>query len=332
MGQARGLIDMSVETKGAPGTRRGRPAPAGVTRRRSGLERQNRLSALAFISPWLVGFAVFTAWPMIYSLYLSFTDYDNYNAPNWVGLANYEQMFQDPKVLTALSNTAFYTVIQVPLYVLVALALAVLLNKATKGVGFFRTAFYLPKMTPQVAIGVLFLLLFNGQNGLVNKFLAVFGIEGPAWTTDPAWQKPGLIIISLWTVGSSVVILLAALKNVPKELYESARVDGASPWRQFRSITLPMISSQIFFVFIVNTIAAFQLFAEAYTAFYGSTSGGSYTTDAVLFYVIYLFQQAFAEFHMGYASALAWLLFLVILVVTVIQMTVSKRFVYYEGE
>jgi multiple sugar transport system permease protein len=294
--------------------------------------RRDTRAALLFISPWIVGFLIFTAWPMIYSAYLSLTDYDNYNLPNFIGLENYQDMVADPKVALALKNTFYFAVVSVPLHIIVALALALLLNQAKNATGFFRTAFYLPKMTPAVAVGVLFMLLFNGQSGAINKFLAWFGISGPSWLVDPAWMKPGLILISLWTIGSTVVILLAALQSVPKELYESARVDGASVARQFRSITVPMISPQLFFVFIINSIAALQTFTEAYTAFFGGGQGDKYSVDAVLFYSIYLFEEAFKNFHMGYASALAWLLFVIIMIITAIQMYFSKRFVYYQGE
>ncbi|MFC5789290.1 carbohydrate ABC transporter permease, partial [Agromyces tardus] len=293
--------------------------------------RRNLFSALLFLSPWLIGFVVFTAWPMIYSAYLSLTDYDVINSPEFVGFANYAQMAADPKVLIALGNTVYFTALQVPLYVVVSLALALLLDRAGRASGFFRTLFFLPKMTPPVAVGVLFLLLFNGQNGLINSVLGWFGIDGPAWTTDPAWVKPGLVFMSLWTVGASVIILLAALRNVPTELYESAKLDGAGFWRQSFSITVPMISPALFFVIIVNTIAGLQTFDEAYTAFFGA-GNTTYSNDAALFYVIYLFQQAFEYLHMGYASALAWGLFLVIMIVTAVQLVVSRRLVYYEGD
>ncbi|WP_425455157.1 carbohydrate ABC transporter permease, partial [Agromyces tardus] len=315
------------------------PAPragsvAGRTDRAPGRRRaarRNLFSALLFLSPWLIGFVVFTAWPMIYSAYLSLTDYDVINSPEFVGFANYAQMAADPKVLIALGNTVYFTALQVPLYVVVSLALALLLDRAGRASGFFRTLFFLPKMTPPVAVGVLFLLLFNGQNGLINSVLGWFGIDGPAWTTDPAWVKPGLVFMSLWTVGASVIILLAALRNVPTELYESAKLDGAGFWRQSFSITVPMISPALFFVIIVNTIAGLQTFDEAYTAFFGA-GNTTYSNDAALFYVIYLFQQAFEYLHMGYASALAWGLFLVIMIVTAVQLVVSRRLVYYEGD
>jgi multiple sugar transport system permease protein len=314
----------SVATAAATGS--ASPSPG---RRRRGGARENR-AALLFLSPWLIGFAVFTAWPLIYSGYLSLTDYDVINSPTFVGFDNYRELFADPKVSLALANTLFFTAVQVPLYVAVSLVLALLLARAGRASGFFRTVFFLPKMTPPVAVGILFLLLFNGQSGLINSGLGVVGIDGPSWTTDPAWVKPGLVIMSLWTIGSSVLILLAALRGVPEELYESARLDGAGAWRQFFSITLPMISPAVFFIVVVNTIAGLQTFDEAYTAFFGA-GNTTYGNDVALFYVIYLFQQAFQFLNMGYASAMAWLLFLIIMIVTAIQASVSRRLVHYEG-
>ncbi|GAB2931837.1 sugar ABC transporter permease [Nonomuraea fastidiosa] len=287
-------------------------------------------AALLFISPWIVGFLVFTAWPVINSAYLSLTDYDVINDPNYVGFDNYVQLFEDPKVGLALWNTFVFSVLSVPTHLVVALGLALLLNSASKATGFFRTAFFLPKMTPPVAIGILLLLLFNGQNGLINAFLGLFGIDGPAWTTDPDWVKPGLVLMNLWTVGSSVVIILAALRGVPQELYDSALVDGAGWWKRLFRITVPMISPTLFFLFIVDTINALQSFTEAYTAFFGA-GNTTYSNDAALFYAIYLFQQAFEFLHMGYASALAWLLFIVIMAITAVQIVVTRRFVHYEG-
>jgi len=327
---------VSTTTGAAAG--RGQPTPVGESaevnrpqRRYRASRRRDTLAALAFISPWIVGFLLFTAWPVLYSAYLSLTDYDVINDPNFVGLDNYKELFADPKIALSLANTVFYTLIQVPLHVLVSLALALLLNRAMRAAGFFRTAFFLPKMTPPVAVGILFLLLFNGQSGLINTVLGWFGINGPAWTTDPHWVKPGLILMSLWTVGSSVIIFLAALRNVPLDMYDSGKVDGANWWQQTIHITTPMISGSIFFVVVVNTIAAFQTFSEAYTAFFGS-GNTTYSNDAALFYAIYLFQQAFQFLHMGYASAMAWLLFVIILIITLIQVRVSRRLVYLEGE
>lgn len=307
------------------------PSGAPAPRNRGRARRRNLLSALLFLSPWMIGFLVFTAWPMIYSAFLSLTDYDVINDPEFVGIQNYVDMASDDKLLLALGNTVFFALLQVPLYVIVSLVLALLLDRAGRASGFYRTIFFLPKMTPPVAVGVLFLLLFNGSNGMVNTALGWIGIDGPAWTTDPAWVKPGLVLMSLWTVGASIIILLAALRNVPKELYESAQLDGAGFWRQATAVTLPMISPALFFIIVVNTIAALQTFDEAYTAFFGA-GNSTYSNDAALFYVIYLFQQAFEFLNMGYASAMAWLLFLVIMVITAIQLVVSRRLVYYEGD
>jgi multiple sugar transport system permease protein len=287
-------------------------------------------AALLFISPWIIGFLIFTAWPVINSAYLSLTDYDVINDPSFVGLDNYVALFEDPKVGLALRNTLIYTVMSVPAQLVVSLGLALLLNSATRASGFFRTVFFLPKMTPPVAIGILLLMLFNGQSGLVNGFLGIFGIDGPAWTTDPDWVKPGLVLMSLWTVGASVVIILAALRGVPQDLYDAALVDGAGWWRRTMHITVPMISPTLFFLFIVDSINALQSFTEAYTAFFGA-GNTTYSNEAALFYVIYLFQQAFEFLHMGYASALAWVLFLVIMAITAVQILVTRRFVHYEG-
>jgi multiple sugar transport system permease protein len=276
--------------------------------------RQDLKWVLIFLAPWIIGFIVLTAGPMLWTLYLSFTDYNPIRAnTDFVGIDNYTRMFRDRHVFNSMANTIFYTVLHVPLSMGIALLLALMLNRiGGRSAGFFRTAFYVPNVTPAVAVGTLFLLLLNGNSGLVNQVLGSIGINGPSWLNDPTWVKPGIIIMSLWTVGNTVVIYFAALKNVPIELYEAARIDGASAWQQFRTVTVPMISGALFFTFIINTIASLQLFTEVY--------------------VIYLFQEAFRVFRMGYASALAWLLFAVILVITLIQIRVSRRFVYYEGE
>jgi len=294
------------------------------------MRRREAVAGLLFLSPWLIGFCVFTAWPLLYSGYLSLTQYDVINDARFVGLDNYAALAADPKVGVALGNTFLFTLMQVPLHVLVALGLALALERAGRATGFFRTVLLLPKLTPPVAVGVLFLLLFNGQSGLINAILGSLGIRGPAWTTDPAWVKPGLVLMSLLMVGASVVILLAALHGVPEELYESARVDGAGFWRRTFHVALPMISPALLFVTVVSTIGALQTFDEAYTAFFGA-GVDDYGNDAALFYVIYLFRQAFEFLHMGYASALAWVLFAIILVITAVQLLVSRRVVHYEG-
>jgi multiple sugar transport system permease protein len=299
---------------------------------RRGLRRQETRWAWVFLAPWVIGFVVFTGGPMVASLALSLTEYDVINPPRFVGLDNYRQLMADPDIARSLGNTVFYTVLHVPLAMAVSLGLALLLQRVGRAAGFFRTVFYLPVMTPAVAVGILFLFLLNGQKGIVNGLLGLVGIEGPNWTTDAAWVKPGIVLMSLWTLGSTTIIYLAALNNVPRELYEAARLDGASPWRQFRHVTVPMISGALFFTLIVNTIASLQLFTEVYTMFFGNRATQTASTDAALFYVVYLFQQAFQFLHMGYASAMAWLLFVLIVAITALQVRFGNRFVYYEGE
>jgi multiple sugar transport system permease protein len=300
--------------------------------RRATLQRAETLAGLAFISPWFIGFLIFTAGPMVASLVLSLTDYSILQAPSFIGLANYQQLITDPKVALSLSNSIYYAILNVPLSIIVALALAMILNRVGKAAGFFRTAFYLPSVTPSVAIGTLFLWLLNPRVGLVNRALALFGINGPGWTTDPNWIKPGIVLMTLWGVGGTVIILLAALRNVPNELYEASNIDGASGWTQFTKITVPMISSSLFFVLIVNMISSLQIFDQVYTMYFGLQAKTSpAASSAGLFYNIYLFRQAFEFLHMGFASAMAWLLFVIILILTVIQLRISRRWVYYEG-
>ncbi|MFG3601413.1 carbohydrate ABC transporter permease [Micromonospora chersina] len=307
--------------------------PVPGRRRRTPLARREARWAYVFLAPWIVGFLVFTAGPMVASLWLSFTEYDVINAPRWTGLDNYRQLVSDPQVARSLGNTVYYAALHVPLVMLISLGLALLLKRVGRWQGFFRTVFYLPVMTPAVAVGILFLLLLNTQDGLINRGLAVFGIDGPSWTTDPDWVMPGIVLMSLWSLGSTVIIYLAALQNVPRDLYEAADLDGAGAWARFRHVTLPMISGSLFFTLIVNTIASLQMFTEVYTMYFGNRqTQGSFSSDAASFYVIHLFREAFQFLHMGFASAMAWLLFLIILVITAVQVKLSNRFVYYEGE
>ena len=295
------------------------------------LARSESRSAWWFIAPWLVGFLVFTAGPMVASLVLSFTDYSLVGESRAVGLENYRELVQDPRVGISLANTFTYAAMFVPLGTAVALGLAMLLQRVGRLAGFFRTAFYLPVMTPAVAAGAMFLLLLNGQRGLVNQVLGWVGINGPNWTTDPAWLKPSLAVVSLWTVGGSVVIYLAALHNVPRQLLEAATLDGAGPVRRFWHVTLPMISGALFFTVITHTIAALQMFDQAYTMFYGPQQKATASEESLV-YMVYLFQNAFQFFKMGFASSMAWLLFVIIVLITVVQFRIGNRLVYYEGD
>jgi multiple sugar transport system permease protein len=303
----------------------------------SGFRERETWTAYLFILPWVIGFLALTAGPMFASLYFSFTDYGvqqiaGFEPTSRVGFDNYRQLLDDPKIATSLKNTFIYTVMTVPAKMMVALGLAMILARLAFAAGFFRTVFYLPDITPPVAIGIMILVLFNGSTGIVNRALELIGIPGPFWTTDPDWIKPSLAIMSVWTVGGTMVIYLAALKAVPSHLYEAAAIDGAGPWRRFFNITLPMISPALFFTFIVLTIAGLQTFTEVYTAYFGAGSTGAESPDAALMNVVYLFRQAFEFFNMGFASAMAWLLFAIIMVVTAVQFVVSRRFVFYQGE
>ncbi|MFO7321169.1 MAG: sugar ABC transporter permease [Chloroflexota bacterium] len=298
--------------------------------RRATLQQREALAGIAFISPWIIGFFIFTAGPMVISLGLSLTEYDVLRPPTFIGLENYQRMLGDPRLMTSLYNSIYYALLHVPLSIIFALSLALILNNVGKAAGFFRTAFYLPSVTPAVAIGTLWLWLLNPRVGLINRGLEVFGIQGPGWTTDPNWIKPGIVLMSLWSVGSTVIIYLAALRNVPNDLYEAANIDGANGWQQFRHVTIPMISGAIFFTLIVNIISSLQIFTEVYTMYFGNQTNNA-AASAGLFYNIYLFRQAFEFLNFGYASAMAWLLFVIIMILTFIQLRLSKRWVYYEG-
>jgi multiple sugar transport system permease protein len=316
------------------GTGRGTPSRRSVSDRPLRTRTYNRREAMAgylFIAPWLIGFLVFTLGAMAYSLYISFSYYNlARNTTRPAGLENYRAMIDDPKVALSLKNTLFYAVMAVPLEICFALLLAALLNRLGRGAGFFRTLYYLPKMTPSVATAAVFFLLLNGNTGAINRGLALIGIQGPQWLIDPAWVKPSIVMMTLWGVSGTMVIFLAALKNVPRELYEVASLDGAGPVRQFFTITVPMISSAIFFNVIVLTIAALQVFDQAFLLFWRDQTNAS--PESSLFYGVYLFQQAFRTFDFGFAAAMAWLLFVIIMIITAIQVRFGNRFVYYEGD
>jgi multiple sugar transport system permease protein len=271
-------------------------------------------------------------YPIAASLYYSFTRYSVMKPPVWVGAANYAQLGHDELFWKSLSNTAVYAAFAVPIGIVVALGLAMLLNLKVRGQALYRTFFFVPSIVPLVASSVLWIWLFNPQNGAINAMLrpllASLGLgEPPGWFADPKWSKPAIILWSLWGVGGSMVIFLAALQDVPKELMEAAEVDGARAWHRIRHITLPFISPQILFVLIMGLIGAFQFFTPAYVM----TQGTGGPVDSTLFYSLYLFNVAFADFKMGYACALAWVLFLLILGATALIFKSSARRVYYAG-
>ncbi len=309
----------------------GPPAKRGKPKLRHQYNKREAVAGYLFIGPWLIGFLVFTLGAMIYSLVISFSYYNlARNTTRPAGFDNYAAMFTDPKVALSLKNTLFYAVLAVPLEICFALLLAMLLNKVGRSAGIFRTLYYLPRMTPAVATASVFFLLLNGNTGAINKGLGLLGIDGPQWLIDPNWVKPSIVLMTLWGVSGTMVIFLAALKNVPKDLYEVASLDGAGPVRQFFTITVPMISSAIFFNLIVLTIAALQVFDQAFLLFWRDQNNAS--PESSLFYGVYLFTQAFRQFDFGFAAAMAWLLFLIIMVITAVQVRFGNRFVYYEGD
>lgn len=297
------------------------------------LIRREDLEGYAFIAPWLIGFLLLTAGPMLASVLISFTSWSMLSPPTWVGLKNYEVILSDdPLVPTSLWNTAYYVLFSVPLGLLLSLALAMLLDRRLKGMSVFRTLFFLPSITNMVAVSVLWIWIFNPEYGLINAALEKVGIVGPMWLQSETWSKPALVIMSLWGIGGTMIIFLAALQGIPDELYEAADLDGASSWRRFFHITLPMISPAMFFNLVIGIIGSFQVFTQAFVMT-GSVQPGSEggPNNSTLFFVLYLYKKAFQEFRMGYASALAWVLFLVILFFTIIQMKLSKRWVFYEA-
>jgi multiple sugar transport system permease protein len=282
-----------------------------------------------FLAPWLIGFFGLTLGPTLASLYLSFTDYDLLTPPRWKGLGNYEYAFvYDQRLSNALSVTFTYVAWSVPLKLAVALALAMALDRSVRGVSFYRAVFYLPSLLgASVAIAVLWRQIF-GPTGLLNQLLALVGYAGPSWVTNPDYALWTLIVLAIWQFGSPMIIFLAGLRQIPQDLYEAASMDGAGPMRQFIRITLPLLAPVIFFNLVLQTIEGFKAFTQAFIVS-GGTGG---PIDATLFYTLYLYEEAFANFRMGYASALAWLLLVIIGIFTAIAFLSSRYWVYYEDE
>ncbi len=304
--------------------------PGGPKRRLSPMAKEDRLAFWCFTSPWLIGFVLFGLGPIIASIFLSFTDYSSSKRTNWVGLGNYRELISDPLIWKSLGNTLFYVVFAVPLSTCGALMLALLLNQKVRGIAIWRTIFYLPTIVSGVAMGVLWKWIFNPEVGLANTLLRPIlkplGISDPKWLLDPTLSKPAYVVMSLWGIGGGMIIFLAGLQGIPKHLYEAAELDGAGPIRRFYHVTLPMLSPVILFSLTMGTIHSFQIFAQAYVM------SGRGPDNSTLFYVLYLVDQSFRYFRMGYGAAMAWLLFVIILFVTMIKFVVAERFVYYGGD
>jgi multiple sugar transport system permease protein len=288
--------------------------------------RKRQRSGYLFLLPWFIGM-LFTVIPFFASLYLAFTDYNLFNEPTWVGLANFQAMFEDPRLWQSLKVTFIYTFVSVPISLATALAVALVLNRGIRGLPIYRSVYYLPSLLGgSVAIVMLWRYIF-GNDGIVNSFLGLFGIQGPSWVTDPQFSLTTLIVLNVWTFGSPMVIFLAGLRQVPAMYYEAASIDGASKWRQFRNITIPLISPIIFFNLIMQLIGSFQTFTQGYVMS-GGTGGPA---DSTLFYNLYLYQKGFTEFEMGYASAMAWVLLMIIAIFTAINFIASKFWVFYDN-
>lgn len=293
-------------------------------------EWRNLRVGLGFTSLWIIGLGVFTLYPVAASLFYSFCDYSILQRPVWAGLDNFHTMAGDDVFWISLKNTLIFAGFSVPLGLVVSLSLALLLNHEVRGRAVFRTVFYLPSIVPIVASSMLWMWIFNGQYGVLNWILGpLFGLWGgnpPAWLGDPNWSKPALILMSLWGVGNSTIIYLAGLQDVPKEFYESASIDGANNWQRFWHITLPMISPVIYFNVVMGIIGSLQVFTQVFVMT-GGTDGGP--ARSTLFYALYLFSTAFYDLRMGYASAMAWILFLLIAGLTLIATRIANRRVHY---
>ena len=295
---------------------------------------------LLLLSPWLAGFSIFFAYPLVMSAYLSFNHYDLLSPPRWVGLANYRYLFTvDPQVWTAVKNTLWLIAVMVPAQVLFAFGIAMMLARAKTGAGFFRTIFYLPALAPPVAATLGFVFILNPATGPVNTILGHLGISGPLWFQDPSWSKPSLTILAIWGVGNTMVIFLAAILDVPRHLYESAELDGAGPLQRLRWVTLPTISPVILFAVILGVIGGLQYFTQAFVAA-GVASGQAsqaadvtsgnlgYPLDSTLMYPVLLYVHGFSDFQMGYASAMAMLLLVVSFAVTLVIVVNSRKWVH----
>ncbi|WP_425283862.1 carbohydrate ABC transporter permease [Lihuaxuella thermophila] len=293
------------------------------------MRRKEELQGYLFLSPWLIGFVCLTAGPMLFSLYGSFTNYDVTSKMDFIGLDNYIRMFtNDDLFWISLWNTIYYVLFSVPLTTVGAIVLALLLNQGVPGMRLYRTIFYLPAVLSGVGVYLLWMQLLAPSTGLVNHFLGLFGIEGPAWLTDPAWTKNALIFMKMWSVGGSMLLYLASLQGVPKSLYEAAEIDGANAIQRFFHITLPMITPVIFFDIVTSLIYGFQIFQEAYVM---SDNGDGGPVNSLLFYNLHMWNKAFEVFDMGYAMALSWVLFVVVLILTLINLKLAPRWVHYEG-
>lgn len=292
-------------------------------------EKKEAIWFYVFISPWLIGFAIFSLGPMLASAYFSLTDWNMFEAPKFIGFANFLKMFtNDEKFYKSLFNTFYYAFFTIPLNFIISLVLAYLLNKKVTGIRFFRALYYLPVLVPLTAVSFVFFWIFNSEIGIVNRFLAIFGVNGPSWLYDEKWIKMVIVFMGVWQVGGSLIYILAGIQGISNEMFESASLDGASKWRQFRSITIPLISPVLFFNLITGIIGAIQVFTQSYVL----TDGYFKPNNAALMISNYLYLKGFSDFEMGYACSLGWIIFLIIIALSAFIFKSSALFVFYEGE
>ncbi|TBL75148.1 carbohydrate ABC transporter permease [Paenibacillus thalictri] len=299
-----------------------------MVRGRSGIEKRRAKYAYLFIAPWVAGLLLFYAYPLFGSIYYSFTNYNVVSETTWVGLANYHELMKDPLFWTGIQNTLIYAAFEVPLSVVVGVLLALLLNLEIKGRGIFRTVFFLPTLVPVVATSIIWEWLLNPQFGLVNSNLELLGIKGPGWLGDPTWSKPSLILMSVWGIGNAMIIYLAGLQDISKDYYEAAEIDGAGAVNKAWRITLPLLTPVIFFNVVMGIINALQVFTLPYAVTYGTGK----PADSLLFYSMYLYNNAFLYMKMGFASAMAWIMFVIIITITLWVFKSSSKWVYYQGD
>lgn len=286
------------------------------------------ISFYLFIAPWLLGFVAFTLGPIVASLGLSFTQYDMMLPPKYVGIEQYKQLFADPLFYKSLSNTLYIVALAVPTSMITSFAIALLLNQNVRGMAAYRTAYYMPSIVPAVASAALWMYLLQPQWGAVNGILKAVGLPAPGWLASKVWSKPAIVMVMVWASGSTMIIYLAALQDIPEALYEAAEIDGAGRWAKLRHVTLPLMTPTIFFTLVMSIIGTFQVFSVVFVL----TDGMGGPVNSTLVYLIYIYRNAFVFFKMGYTSAMAWVLFLVIFVLTIVQFKTASLWVYYEAE
>ncbi|ANU20476.1 spermidine/putrescine ABC transporter permease [Planococcus plakortidis] len=300
-----------------------------MAKTKSAMRRKETMYGYIFVMPWIIGFLAFTAGPLLFSLFASFTNYNITSQMDFVGTENYQGLFtEDGLFWTSLWNTLYYVLFSVPLTTIGAIFLSALLNQDVPGIRVFRTLYYLPAVLSGVGVYLLWMQLLDPGTGMINLVLGWFGIDGPNWLFDPAWTKPSLIFMKLWSVGGAMLLYLASMQGVSKTLYEAAEIDGANTFRKFFHITLPMITPVIFFDVVTSLIGGFQIFQEAYVM---SSNGEGGPANSLLFYNLYMWRQAFENFNMGYAMAMSWILFIIVFILTMINLKLAPRWVHYEG-